>query len=270
MTPSNFLIRGLLAGLLAGLVAFSVAYTIGEPQVDAAIAIEEAGAAAAPAGEADGHTHSHADDAAEAAPAEEEVFEVSRATQSTWGLLTGTVGVGVALGGITALGAAFALGRLGRLSPTQSTAVVAAIGFVAISLVPFLKYPATPPAVGNPETIGQRTELYFGFLALSILVAVAETVGAAVLLKGGRSVFQATVIPALGFVAILGIAAAALPTVNEVGAFPADVLWSFRLSSILTLAALWATLGIVLTGLIGRLHARESAEQARREFAASL
>lgn len=261
MNPSNFLIRGLLAGLLAGLVAFGVAYVIGEPQVDAAIAIEEAGGAG----------HHHAPAAAEHAAAEEELTtEVSRRTQSTWGLLTGTVGIGLALGGITSLAAAFALGRLGRMGPGQSTALVAAIGFVAISLVPFLKYPATPPAVGNGETIGQRTELYFVFLAISVVAAIAELVLAGILLKGGKSAFQATVIPVLGFVAIVSVAAWLLPTVNEVGNFPADILWFFRRASILTSAALWATIGITLTGLIGRLYASESADRARRELAASL
>ena len=246
MNPSNFLIRGLLAGLLAGLVAFGVAYVIGEPQVDAAIAIEEAGGA--------GH-HDHAPEALGAAEHEHAASEdqltteVSRRTQSTWGLLTGTVGVGVALGGITAL--------------------VASIGFVAVSLVPFLKYPATPPAVGDGETIGQRTELYFVFLAISVVTAIAAVVLAGILLKNG-SAFQATVVPALGFVAIVSAAAWLLPTVNEVGSFPADILWFFRRASILTSAALWATLGITLTGLIGRLYARESAVQARRELAASL
>lgn len=263
MTPSNFLIRGLLAGLLAGLVAFGVAYVVGEPQVDAAIAIEEAGGA----GHGAGH-HEHADAASD--HADDHATEVSRQNQSTWGLLTGTVGIGVALGGITSLAAAFALGRLGRLTPAQSTAVIAVVGFVAVSLVPFLKYPATPPAVGDPETIGQRTELYFVYLGISVVAAIVETIGAAILLKGGRTVFQATVIPALGFVAIVGLAAAALPTVNELGEFPADILWFFRRASLLTSAALWATIGIVLTGLIGRLYARESADQARRELAASL
>jgi hypothetical protein len=266
MTPSNFLIRGLLAGLFAGLVAFGVAYTIGEPQVDAAIAIEEAGAPAGDVAEAD--HHEHADEAAD--HAEEHTTEVSRANQSTWGLLTGTVGVGVALGGITALAAAFALGRIGRLSPAQSTAVIAAIGFVAVSLVPFLKYPATPPAVGNGETIGQRTTLYFVMLAIAVVAAITEATFAALLLANGKSAFQATVIPILGFVAIVSVAAALLPTVNEVGSFPADILWFFRRASILTSAALWATIGITLTGLIGRLYARESADQARRTLAASL
>jgi hypothetical protein len=265
MTPSKFLIRGLLAGLVAGLAAFAVAYAVGEPQINTAIALEAAGTAehSAP----DGHTHeapvAHTHD-------EETGAEVSRANQSTWGLLTGTLAIGVAMGGITALTAAFALGRIGTLKPTQTTALVAFLGFVAVGLVPFLKYPATPPAVGDPETIGQRTSLYFGFLAICVLAVIAETIFAALLLRRGGTAYQATVFPALGFTAIVTIAALALPTVNEVGDFPADTLWFFRRASILTTAALWATLGIVLTGLIGRLYARESAAQVRRDLAASL
>ena len=265
MTPSKFLIRGLLAGLIAGLAAFAVAYVVGEPQVNAAIALEEA---AAPAHQSpDDHTH--------AEPADhphdpESGTEISRATQSTWGLLTGTLAIGVAMGGVAALAAAFALGRIGTLKPTQTTALVALLGFVSIGLVPFLKYPATPPAVGNPETIGDRTTLYFTFLAISVLAVIAETTFAALLLRRGGSVFQATVFPAFGFLAVVGVAAGLLPTVNEVRDFPADTLWFFRRASILTTAALWATLGIVLTGLIGKLYAKESEAQARRDLAASL
>ena len=253
MTPSKFLTRGLVAGLLAGLVAFSVAYFVGEPQINAAIAVEEATAAAR---EAPSHP--------------EPVAEVSRATQSTWGLLTGTLAIGLAMGGITALAAAFALGRIGSLKPTQTTALAAFLGFVAVGLVPFLKYPATPPAVGSGETVGDRTTLYFVFLAISVVAIVLEATFASRLLRRGASVYAATVVPAIGFVVVVGTAASLMPTVNEVGDFPAAVLWYFRQASILTTTTLWATLGIVLTGLIGRLYARESAAQARRDLAASL
>lgn len=264
MTPRKFLIRGLLAGLIAGLAAFAVAYVVGEPQINAAIALEEAAAAHdAP----DGHTHQQP---ADHSHDPESGVEIPRDVQSTWGLLTGTIAIGLALGGVTALAAAFALGRIGTLKPTQTTALVAFLGFVAIGLVPFLKYPATPPAVGDGDTINQRMTLHFVFLAISVVAIIAETIFAAALLTRGGSVFAATVVPAVGFVVVIGTAAFLLPTVNEVGDFPADTLWFFRRASILTTAALWATLGIVLTGLIRRLHTQVAADHARRELAASL
>jgi len=251
MTARNFLISGLVAGFLAGAMAFLVAHQIGEPNVDAAIAIEESHAAAA------GHAHD----------ADEDV--VSRATQQTWGLATGTLAVGTALGGVVALAAAGAMGRLGRLRPGASTAVVSALGLLGVSVVPFLKYPATPPAVGNPDTIGSRTALYFGFLAISVVAVVGATLLARRLWPRVGT-YGAVVGGAAGYLLVVGVAAVAMPGVNEAGDFPAGILWSFRVSSLLTLVSLWTTLGVVLTGLVLRMDRRETAAVARRELAASL
>src|SRR5688500_18268478 len=156
MSTRTFLVHGLVAGLLAGIAAFVVAYTVGEPQIDKAIALEEA--ASAPA--SDGHDHAHADDAAAGHSHDDGEAVVTRATQSTVGLATGTVAIGVVLGGLTGLLAAVGLGRLGGLRPAASTAMVALLGAVSFSIVPFLKYPATPPAVGSGDTIDNRTAVY--------------------------------------------------------------------------------------------------------------
>ena len=156
MTARAFLVRGLLVGLLAGFATFAVAYTVGEPHVQTAINLEESQGAAEDHHAADeGHDHGAAAD--EGHHHEEDGTVVSRHDQRTWGLLTGSLSVGLALGGIVALVAAGVVGRVGRLTPRQSTAVVALVGFVAVALVPFLKYPANPPAVGDGDTIGART-----------------------------------------------------------------------------------------------------------------
>ena len=42
-----------------------------------------------------------------------------------------------------------------------------------IFLVPFTKYPSNPPAVGSEETIGERTQLYFTLVAISLAAALA-------------------------------------------------------------------------------------------------
>lgn len=270
MTPRTFLVHGLLAGLLAGLAAFLVAYVVAEPQVDAAIALEEAGSAEpAEHSHEEGtaaHSHEHGE---EAGHSHGEGAEVSRATQSTWGLATGTLLLGTVLGGGTALAAAFALGRLGRLDARGSTAVVALVGFVATALVPFLKYPPTPPAVGDGDTIGERTALYFGFWAISLVAALAAVLLARRLLEPLGGLGAVVAATAAYLVVVVGIGTA-LPTVNELGDFPADVLWYFRRESLMTLASLWAVLGVVLTALVGRDADRVVAAQQRREAAAAL
>jgi predicted cobalt transporter CbtA len=261
MTARSFLVRGLLAGLLAGFAAFLVSYQVGEPYVDRAIALEEA-AAEAPAADAMG-------DAMADAMADDEGTVVSRGTQRTWGLLTGSLGIGLALGGLVALAAAAVVGRISRLSPGQSTALVTLVGFVAVTLVPFLKYPATPPAVGNPDTLNDRTISYFGFVLLSLALAVLASLVAARLRERVGS--YAAVIAGVGsYVATMVIAGQVLPTVNELGAFPADILWGFRLSALLTLTTMWAVIGIILVGLVGRLQRESATTAARRELAASL
>ncbi|MFD7077362.1 CbtA family protein [Nocardioides sp. NPDC057577] len=260
MSPRAFLVRGLLAGLLAGVATFLVAYSVGEPQVGAAIALEEGG---------DGHSHSHAAEGDEGGEGGEEAAEVSRTNQSTWGLLTGTLAVGVALGGILGLVAAATLGRLGRLTPGQSTALVTLIGFVAVALVPFLKYPATPPAVGSGDTIGVRTAVYFAFQALSVVAAVVVTY-AAVRLRGRFGTYLAVVGAIAAYLVVMVVAGQLFTTVNEVGDFPADTLWFFRRASLITLATMWGVLGVALTGLVIRLYAAERAVAERKALAASL
>lgn len=266
MNARAFLIRGLVAGLLAGVATFAVGYVVGEPQVDNAITIEESSAESA-AAPTDHHSqpngaepaHSHGDPAA----------VVSRQDQSTWGLATGTVTVGVAIGGILALVAAGAMGRVARLSPTTSTALVATIGYVAVVLVPFLKYPASPPGVGDAGTIGQRTALYFAFMLVSLVAAVFCTAIASKLFAARR--FELATLTGIGtYLTVVVLAGTLMPTVDEVGDFPGDVLWNFRIASLITLTALWGAAGTILTVLVRRLHVQEVAVQARREFAASL
>ena len=255
MSTRTFLVHGLLAGLLAGVAAFVVAYTVGEPQIDKAIALEEA--VSAPA--SDGHDHSH----------DHEDAVVTRGTQSTLGLATGTLAIGIVLGGFTGLLAALGLGRLGGLRPAGGTALVALLGAVAFSIVPFLKYPATPPAVGSGETIDSRTALWFGFVAVSLTAVVAAV---AVARRAARhwSGVPGVVAGAATYVVVVGVAALAFPKVDELGNFPASILWDFRMSSLLTLVAMWAVIGAVLTLLVDRTWRQHSAIAAQRELAASL
>ncbi|MEU6304623.1 CbtA family protein [Streptomyces chartreusis] len=230
-TVRNLLVRGMLAGLGAGVLALIVAYVLGEPSVDKAIGFEEAHAA--------GHEH--------------EVELVSRSLQSTAGLATGVLIYGVSFGGIAALAYCFALGRVGRFSPRATALLLSGCALLAVYVVPFLKYPANPPAVGDPDTIGRRTTLYFLMMVLSVLLAVAATIlGRRLAPRLGN--WYATVVAVAAFALVMGLAFAFLPVVNEVPAdFPATVLWRFRLSALAMQATLWAGFGLLFGELAERL-----------------
>jgi predicted cobalt transporter CbtA len=237
----DFLIRGLLAGLFAGLVAFGVAYVVGEPSVDAAIAIEES---AHGGGEL-----------------------VPRSLQSTVGLLTGTAVAGVTLGGLVGVLSALALGRLGSLGVRGVSLSLASMGFVSVSLLPFVAYPPNPPAVGHPETIGTRTELYFILVAISIIAAVtAVVVGHRLAARWGA--WYATLSAVVGYLLVTLTAIALLPSYSEVPAdFPATVLYEFRVASLVTQLALWATLGVTLGELLYRLQRRTAPRTTEPDYA---
>jgi hypothetical protein len=220
----KLLLRGMIVGLIAGLLAFAFARLYGEPQVDKAIAFEEQLAQAA--GEAP------------------EPELVSRATQAGLGLATGVLVYGAALGGLFSLVFAFAHGRLGSLGPRGTAAVVALLGFVAVIVVPGIKYPANPPSVGNPETIGYRTELFFIMIVASI-AAMVLAVGLARRLWARHGAWNASIIAGLAFVAVIAIVKLALPDINEVPEqFSAVVLWQFRVASLGIQAILWAIIGL--------------------------
>lgn len=260
MGARQLLLHGLLAGLVAGLVAFGVASVVGEPAVEAAIALEGAS------------HHSHEPGRAhDPGGAHEPEPEVSRGTQRGIGLLAGMLATGLVLGGLTGLAAAAALGRLGSLAPAASTALVTGVAAVSFSVVPFLKYPATPPAAGDPSTIDERTAAYFGFVTLSVAAAVGAVWLGRRLLRtlGEHGAFAASACAVGGYVGVVAMASALLPAA-AVGAFPGQLLWDFRVAALLVLLSLWATLAVVLTGLVDRTWSRVRAEEERRALAASL
>ncbi|GII86949.1 membrane protein [Sphaerisporangium siamense] len=235
MTMGPLLVRGMLAGLVAAALDLVFAWIIGEPQVNLAIAFEARQSAAAGMAE--------------------EPELISRTVQQTFGLAVAVGLFGVAVGGLFAVAFAVAFGRLGAFGPRATAALLAGGGFVAVALVPFLKYPANPPAVGSHDTVATRTGLYFALVAIAIAVAIVSVqVGRHLAARLGN--WNAAL--AAGAISLLVIIVSylILPKVDEVSAnFPATVLWEFRLASLGVQAVIWTTLGLVFGVLTERFLA---------------
>ncbi len=238
----SLLIQGMIAGLVAGLLVFAAARVFGEPQVDQAIAFETAmDEARATADAAAGH-----------APGIVEPELVSRANQAGLGLFTGTMVYSVAFGGLFALLFAFTHGRVGPPDARLVSLLLAAGSFLAVFLVPDLKYPSSPPAVGLPETLALRTELYFAMMACSVGALVAA-VALRERLVPGHGTWTAALAAAGFYVVFVGAVMLLLPAVQEVpGGFDAVVLWRFRLATIAMQLVMWTTLGLVFGALAER------------------
>lgn len=246
------LVRGMLVGAIASLLMFAMAQVFGEPPLDRALAFEAQMEAAS------GHAKDSAMPGMDMSGGEE---LVSRQVQSTWGLLTGAVVYGTAIGGVFALVYAFAWGRVKGIGPRSLAALLALAGFLTIVLVPGLKYPANPPGGSLAATINLRTELFLSMIVISIvaLIAAIQLFRALII---SRSAWNAALAGAAVYVVIVGIAQFVLPSIQEVpDNFPAAVLWDFRIANWGMHLVLWAAIGLLFGYLTERSLARSGSLQ---------
>jgi hypothetical protein len=165
--------------------------------------------------------------------------------QAGFGLFSGLIVYGTSVGGIFSLVFAYSHGRAGKISAQSLSAWLALLAFIALVVVPGIKYPASPPSVGLANTIDYRTKLYFIMMISSIVsMALAARVRNALIEKTDIWFSSSAAIGTY----LLAVTAAMLllPDVNEVPReFPASLLWDFRVASFGMHAILWITLGLL-------------------------
>ncbi len=235
---------GLLAGAVGAVPAFVFARLCAEPVIARAIAFED--------GRADAENahgvHEHG----------AELF--SRGVQSGPGLGFGVLIFGLAMGALFAVLFSVVYPRTESISPQALSLLLAAGAFGAVYLVPFVKYPPNPPAVGQADTIGARTGWYLALVAAS----AALTIGAVWQARLGP--WNARLLSAAAYLVAIVAVAVLAPSVDETPAplrdaagaivypgFPADVLYEFRLVSLAAQLVLWAGIGLVFAAVSGRL-----------------
>ena len=121
--------------------------------------------------------------------------------------------------------------------------ILAGLMFFVLFLVPALKYPANPPAVGNPATIYYRESLFIGFIAVSGF----STLGLALLYrKLGKNQSKRKIgIPLIIYAAIMIGAYLVFPPNPDRITIPMDLILSFRIASVFTTSIFWGLLGII-------------------------
>lgn len=236
LTYATVIKRALIAGLIAGALAAIYLLVVAEPTVDEAIRLEEAAAEAEP----DDH-------------AEEPLF--TRNEQVGGGMLASVI-----FGGLLAVifGTVYASVRHRLVAGSEFSRVVllAAVAFATTALFPALKYPANPPAVGDPATVDQRTVQYAALIVFSIVAAVLIA-----RLSGRlRERFDdpTRLVMVIGAVIVVyGAALVLFPASPDSiqSSIPARLIWEFRLQSLGGLALLWTVVGLGLGWSLNRMTA---------------
>ncbi len=228
--------RGALAGLIAGLLAAVYGLVLVEPHLQRAIDLESARAAAA------GDTTSEL---------------LTRSTQHV-GLVVGLAVVGLTIGVLYGVSLAVIHRPRGPVATWEPAVVwresvrLAAVGFVAMHVLAFIRYPTNPPGIGGPDTIDTRTDAWLLAVLVGLFAGALAWRLAALLVDRGA----AQPLPALAVVVILAVALGvlflALPARPDPADYPAGLLWDFRVASFGSYIILWGGLAAAFTLLTAR------------------
>jgi predicted cobalt transporter CbtA len=231
--PRTIIVAAVLIGILSGLVGAVFHAIVTEPRVDEAIALEEAAAA-------------HAEESGEAEESGDAV-SVDRSDQRGAGLFGGYALIGAAFGLFLAV-ASLSL-RTTTGGPFHRVLVSGVVLAGAVTVVPWLKYPPNPPAVGDPSTVGERERLY----VLAIVVGALLLAGAAHLSgrlrRAGWPDDRRTAAVAVAAVVAFAVMFAVLPSSPDPVDAPANLVWQFRINSLTGNLLIWTllTLGLGVT-----------------------
>ncbi len=239
LTYGTVIKRALVAGLVAGVLAALYLWVVVEPTVDEAIALEEAAAAAAPDAAADD---------------EEPLF--TRSEQVGGGMLAGVIFASL-LSVVFGTVYASVRHRIAAASDFSRAVLLAAVAFGTTALLPALKYPANPPAVGDPDTVDQRTIQYTLIIVFGILVAVLLAKLSGRLRERCDDPTRIVVLTATAAI-VYGAALALFPASPDsiAPSVPARLIWEFRVQSLGGLALVWGALGLGLGWSLDRVTAR--------------
>ncbi|MCA1845894.1 MAG: CbtA family protein, partial [Actinobacteria bacterium] len=114
----------------------------------------------------------------------------------------------------------------------------------AFTVMPFIKYPPNPPAVGDPATINERQWKYLALIFLSLVVLTGAARLSTKLRERQWTDDQRLIAVGLAIVVPLGIVCAALPPFPDAIGVPANLLWRFRIASLGGNLLLWSVLTV--------------------------
>jgi predicted cobalt transporter CbtA len=221
----------LLSGFLAGIVYGLVNLAIVEPYLDTAIGIENQNMFSS------GEAHDTPEFWAE--------YYSYRSWQKSGQVLAGAI-LGTSMGALFGIVFGFSKNVLPGSNSVKKALILSVTMWAVIYIIPFAKYPANPPTVGDPETIILRQTLYLAFIAISGLGAL-----------GFYHIYKRTnkkILAFVGYAVFISVAFVAMPSNPDPVTAPEELVNGFRAASLVGASAFWLVLALILGTLWQKLQ----------------
>ncbi|NWJ83776.1 CbtA family protein [Marine Group I thaumarchaeote] len=220
-----FIVIVLISGAFAGLIHGTVNFAIVEPYLDQVIGIE--------------NQNLFASGEEKDTPEFWVEYEGYRIWQKSGQMLAGVI-LGTSIGAL--FGIVFALSRnsLPGNNDVKKALVLAGIMWFTMFVIPFLKYPANPPTVGDPETVVLRSILYLSFITISGF----GVVGFYKLSQKFQN--KRKLVPIIGYGIFISVVFFVMPENPDEITTPIDWVNEFRIMSFLGVTSFWVSIGVIL------------------------
>ncbi len=235
-----FIVIVLLSGAFAGLIHGTVNFAIVEPYLDQAIGIEN---------------HNLFESGEEEDTPEFWVeYEGYRVWQKSGQILAGVI-LGTSMGAL--FGIVFALSRnsLPGNNDIKKALILAGIMWFTIYLIPFLKYPANPPTVGDAETVVLRAILYLSFIAISGIGVIVFYI------LSNKLQNKKKFVSLIGYGLFISIVFFIMPENPDEITAPMNLVNEFRIMSVLGVSSFWISVGLILGFLWNRFESDNDTTQ---------
>tara|TARA_B110000438_G_scaffold58532_1_gene58578 strand:+ start:232 stop:951 length:720 start_codon:yes stop_codon:yes gene_type:complete len=229
-----FIIVVLVSGCFAGLIHGGLNLVMVEPYLDQAIGIENQTLFAT--GEEEDTTSFWVE------------YNSYRVWQKSGQVLAGAI-LGTSIAALVGIVFLFVRKSLPDGNNVKKTLFLAGLMWFTIFVIPFLKYPANPPTVGEAETVVMRGILFLSFIAISGLSTV-------VFYQVYKKLQNKKVLAFVGYAIFISVVFVLMPENPDEITAPMDLVESFRGVSFVTVSVYWLTLGLILGGFIEKLQER--------------
>ena len=225
MKTGIFILIVLMSGCFAGIIYGTLNLIIVEPYLDDAINIEN-------------QNLFSSGEAIDGPQFWVEYYEY-RSWQKGGQILAGAI-LGTSIGSLFGIVYALSKKSLPSRNNIGKTLILAGLMWFSLFVIPFLKYPANPPTVGDGETVVLRGILYLTLIAISGFLAI----GFYQIFK--RLKAKNRILPVIGYGVLISLVFFIMPENPDEISTSMELVNGFRVVAFLTGTVFWFTLALFL------------------------